>query len=341
MNLDDFWTLLDKQCSAPVYRKYHDFMKRMHPFVSAFGSLWILPAQLVDAAREAYNALEEKYDKALAELEQARKEILALRQQLSQPAPMDARITAWEKVYDTLCANWWNKGRDRRGDRGMDRAVNAIVDMAAIANMPQVPVTYGVDFSGPNKEHTVITVRQGFKVLHTIDVAAERKKQDWSWFLQFPKLSNFADVEARWASTMFDGFKPQVNVAVVQPRQHGKSLLQWRMRRAAYDKAQDVRRRNGRIYNHNNRWSKGMDGVLVAQYRSGMTLYDIACAQGREWEAVLYRLAFLAEWPRHLRVGPAEEALLHRMWMHFFTVTGAPLPMREQRLAAMTTRPEG
>lgn len=389
----DFWSRMADH-TPDIQAQYDKFMNRFYTdddLKSRFLD-WIVPARLVDAAYLAYADLREQCEKVEIERDEARATIDKLR------AHPDDRITAWEKVYNAICTNWWSKGHPGRGDCGMDRAVNAIEDMARQAKekvpgfggveltmdvrgtkvtgrvyelnpygshpprkqllaerevaMPhfdkalaeiealkkrnlelcaenmqlRAPVTYGVDIGKDDK--TIITVRQGDKVLHVIDVSAERQNKE---MLNQFKWADFASIEARMASKLF-GY-------AVTPRQQGKSHMQWAINRAAYDAAQHTRRLNGRIQCHGKRWTVAMDADLRDMYRRGSALYSIAIDQGREWEAVLYRLAHLCCWPKAWLRPENHEKFLHQAWTWFFTVRGSPLPNSSQRVDALSRVP--
>jgi hypothetical protein len=215
---------------------------------------------------------------------------------------------------------------------------------------PEAPVTYGVDFGKDAGDSTVVTVRQGSKVLHVIDLEAERNKEsakkyygsdfvapfgrhiNWrplsrycgDWKSQFQQY-NFAAAEAR---VLAAGVKekeetPNFNIDRYTPRlraahrSYVREIIDW----------QDKR---GVIPAHGATWFPWEDAALRRRYFSGTPLRELASIHGREWEAILCRLQRLAG--RKVENAVTSD-VLNLMWIYFFRISGLALPERVRKIA--------
>ena len=190
------------------------------------------------------------------------------------------------------------------------------------------PVTYGIDVARKEDSHTVITVKKGDKILHVIDVTRleqEAKTRD-IWQANFKSLMTYRSV---WRNT-YGSFAMQLqNLPKPETSPAHKTQQETRARYEEWQRAY----RSNTLSRHNTSWSDTDDAQLLEHYREGVYLSSIAVAAEREWEAVLYRLSWLAKWPSRLRHHPD---FLNRAWRWFFRPDGSP---KTNRVLCMTADP--
>lgn len=146
------------------------------------------------------------------------------------------------------------------------------------------PVRYGVDLGRDGK--IVVTVMQGGKILHVIDV-----EQEWNKikFLRVPFLMG------RMV------FNPLRKPSGVIADDHGAvdfSAYNLKDAVAAADPAPAAAPKEPKPARHGWLWSGAEDNSLVRRYVAGGALAFLAQLHKREPEAIVYRLARLADWPR-------------------------------------------
>lgn len=90
------------------------------------------------------------------------------------------------------------------------------------------------------------------------------------------------------------------------------------------------------LRNHNTPWTPTEIDQLQRRYLGGCSLAYIATLHGREWEAVLYKLARIGGWPFDYR---SSSKFLDFAWTWFFSVQGSALGTEQTRATRLSTVP--
>lgn len=198
-----------------------------------------------------------------------------------------------------------------------------------------LPVTYGVDVSAVTGDVTVVTVKQGGKLLFSIDVKQENAKRRWPQHIDWkpfvlpavrfcgPKVQPQNIPRTDYVATASDSDKPRFDITRYTParkafhQEHIADIAKWQRGRA-------------QIARHGRKWLPWEDRTLSSRYLSGWSLKELADWHCREWEAILCRLQRLAG--KKVESAVTSDALA-LMWIYFFTLKGNALPERIRKIA--------